>query len=115
MVLVPRLTNLLLVDIPSNPPTMPLAMSMSEESNNSVGCVEDSSANVLQHGKSRESSDQHKAHRRVSGHKDPLGLQEPLSAKAKVQNYLERFDQDGAQGSATGTSGFKPYSQTQWK
>ena len=88
------------------------AMSISEESNNSVGGVDENSGNVMQHAKPRESSE-HKAHRRVSGHKDPLGLQEPLSAKAKVQNYLERFDVD-AQGSA-GASGFKPYSQTQWK
>ena len=90
------------------------AMSISEESNNSVGGIEEGGGNVLQHGKSRESSDQHKTHRRVSGHKDPLGLQEPLSAKAKVQNYLERFDQD-PQASAKGTGGFKSYSQTQWK
>ena len=87
------------------------AMSISGESNNSVGAVDENSGNT-QHAKPRESSE-HKAHRRVSGHKDPLGLQEPLSAKAKVQNYLERFDQD-AQGSAS-ASGFKPYSQTQWK
>lgn len=91
------------------------SMSISEESNNSVGgVVEESGANVSQHTKSRESSEQYKLHRRVHS-KDPLGLEAPLSAKAKVQNYLERFDQD-KQGSNTGTSsGFKTYNQSQYK
>ncbi len=60
----------------------------------------------------REAGDAHKSHRRSS--KDPLGLQEPLSAKDKVQNYLERFDQD-SQGAATGATDFKPFSKQQWK
>ena len=85
------------------------------EPNNSILGVNESGGSSLQHGKPRESSEQHKTHRRTSGHKDlGLGLQEPLSAKAKVQNYLERFDQDSKVGN-TGISGFKAFSQPQWK
>ncbi len=88
------------------------ATSVGESSNPKTGSHE-IGGNSL-HSKLREGSDGHKGYRRTSGNKDPLGLQEPLSAKDKVQNYLERFEQDSQSGS-TGTGGFKSFSQPQWK
>ncbi len=69
------------------------AMSISEGSNNSMGGFEDTGANVFQ---GRRESDHPKPQRRSGANKDPgLGLEEPMTVKAKVQNYLERFDEGG--------------------
>ena len=89
------------------------AMSISEGSNNSMGGFEDTGANVFQ---GRREGDHPKPQQRRSGaNKDPgLGLEEPMTVKAKVQNYLERFEEGGNSSSNVTSANYNrsSYGQT---